>query len=56
MIENVNWSAKDKTWYGSIGDGEAIASKLDELRRTMPKSKFSLYRAFNPHGTHCAMR
>lgn len=39
MIENVNWSAKDKTWYGSIGDGEAIASKLDELRRTMPKKQ-----------------
>lgn len=39
MIENFNWSAKDKTWYGSIGDGEAIASKLDELRRTMPKKQ-----------------
>ncbi len=39
MINNFDWSAKDKTWYGSIGDGEAIASKLDELRQTMPKEQ-----------------
>lgn len=39
MINNIDWSAKDKTWYGSIGDGEAIASKLDELRQTMPKEQ-----------------
>lgn len=42
MIQNITWGANDPTWYGSIGDGEAIANKLNELRQEMPHEQFTL--------------
>jgi hypothetical protein len=36
MINNITWGPNDQTWYASVGDGKAVADKLEELRKTMP--------------------